>query len=341
MLTARQENILRLMVDEYVETATPVASESIASKRELGVSPATVRKELVELEDAGYVARPHTSAGTVPLDSAYRLYVESFVAVEASRIPTSAQRSVLDELSEVEREVDDWASVAAAVLSRLVGNMAITTFPRAIEPRVRHIELVYIQDLVAMLIVVLEQARLRRQLIRLKAPVPQTDLEAASTRLRSQVIGLTRQEIENTPMALSPLEEEAIDATAEILREEDEAASSEHRVHGLRNLLAQPEFGENVRVRSILESFEDGTLAEAILSEAPSGSVVKVTIGQENEGDILWPLSVVICRYGVPGRAMGAVGAVGPTRMAYSETIAGVDFVSSAMSNLVEGASFG
>ena len=84
MLTTRQETILKLMVDEYVTTATPVASESIARTPELAVSPATVRKEMVELEEAGYIGRPHTSAGTVPLDSAYRLYVESLVAIEMS-----------------------------------------------------------------------------------------------------------------------------------------------------------------------------------------------------------------------------------------------------------------
>ena len=341
MLTTRQETILKLMVDEYVTTATPVASESLARTAELAVSPATVRKEMVELEEAGYIARPHTSAGTVPLDSAYRLYVESLLAIEVSRIPPSAQRSVLDELADVERDVDDWASAAAAVLSRLVGNMAITTFPRAIEPRVRHVELVYLEDLVMMLIVVLEQARLRRQLIRLKEPVAQSHLEAASTKLRSHVLGLTRQEIESKPMTLSPLEEEVVDATTEILREEDHATFTDHRVHGLRNLLTQPEFAENERLRALLEGFEDGTLAEAVLNETPDGSVVRVIIGQEHEGDILWPLSVVICQYGVPGRALGAVGAVGPTRMEYSKTISGVNFVSSVMSDIVSGAGIG
>ena len=108
-------------------------------------------------------------------------------------------------------------------------------------------------------------------------------------------------------------------------------------MNGLRNLLSQPEFTENDKIRNLVEGVEDGSLVQSILKETPDGSVVRVIIGRENRGDTLRPLSIVICQYGIPDEAAGAVGAVGPTRMEYSKTIASVQFMSSVMSELVEG----
>jgi heat-inducible transcriptional repressor len=179
---------------------------------------------------------------------------------------------------------------------------------------------------------------LKRHIIRFKDPVAPQELEASTTRVKSQLVGLTRREIEKKAMDLSPLEEEVVAAAVLILREEEHAAYRDHYVDGLRNLLTQPEFAENDKVRALVEDVEDGSLIQAVLGETPDGSVVRVIIGRENRGDMLWPFSVVICQYGVPDEAVGTVGAIGPTRMEYTKTIAGVDFVSSVMSEMVEGA---
>ena len=336
MLTPRQETILNLIVDDHIRTAAPVASETIARLPDLAVSPATIRNEVGCLEDAGYITRPHPSAGSVPADKAYRLYVESLANVAAEDIPARVRRRVRKDLSEVERDVDEWANVAAGVLARIVGNLAIATFPKAKESRVRHLELVYLQNVLAMLIVVLEEARLARQLIRLKRPVEPSELEASTNKVKKELVGLTRREIESKVMDLSPLEGELVEAATMVLKEEDRAANRDHYVDGLRNILGQPEFAENEKVRALVERVEDGSLVNAVLAEAPEGDVVRVVIGQENRGDVLWPLSVVICQYGIPDEAVGAVGAVGPTRMEYSRTIPRVKFMASVMSELVE-----
>ncbi len=335
MLTKRQETILKIVVDDYTRTAMPIASDTIVRDHELGVSAATVRNDVASLEEAGYIARPHTSAGSVPLDKAYRVYVETFAEAE-DILPVSVRTSVSRTLSLVEHDVDEWANVAAAALTRLVGNLAIATFAIARESRIRHIELVHLQDLLVMLIVVMEQARLRKQIIRLPRPVKVNELEDALNRLKSQLMGLNLREIESKTMTLSPLEEELVDAAVLVLREEEKTLNRQHYVDGLRNLLSQPEFSENDRTRAIVGAIEDGSLVQSVLDEAPDGDVVRVIIGEENREDMLSPLSVVICRYGIPGEAMGAVGVVGPTRMEYSKTIGGVRFISSAMSNLAE-----
>ncbi len=336
MLTQRQETILNLIVDQYTQTAAPIGSETIARSCGLGVSSATIRKEVARLDEEGYITRSHPSSGSVPLDKAYRLYVESMAADAQSAVPPGTRRFVRRRLGDVERDLDEWTGAAATVLAQLVGNMAIATLPKARESRVRHLDLVRLQDFLAMLIVVMEQARLRRHLIRLEEAVGERQLEQAANRMRDQLHGLTRREIESKSVAANPLEEAVVDAAVVILREEERETYSEHYVDGLRNLLGQPEFEDNDRVRAIVEGLEDRSLVHAVLDETPDGDVARVTIGEENRGVLLWPLSIVICQYGIPHQAVGAVGAVGPTRMQYRETIANVQFMASVMSDLVE-----
>ena len=336
MLTERQELILKIIVADYTRTATPIASDTVARSQGLSVSSATVRNDVAVLKEQGYLANPHTSAGSVPLDKAYRFFVESIEPVTDSAIPQNARDRAHVRLQDILQNLDEWANVSAAVLAGLVGNMAIATFPKARETRVRYLDLVPMQDLLVMLIVVLEQARLHRQLIRLPQPMDAYELEESTARLRSYLMGHNQREIASQQLPLTPLEEELVEATVTVLQEEEKAAYHDHYVDGMRNLLSQPEFAENERARSIVEGVEDGSLAQTILSETPEGGVVRVIIGHEHPDDALSPLSVVVCQYGLPHRAVGALGVVGPTRMEYIRTIAGVRFLSSAMSELLE-----
>ena len=336
MPTTRENIILNLIVDDYIKGGTPIASESLVRNHGLSVSSATIRNDVAELEQGGYITRPYTSAGSVPLDKGYRVYVETLASTEVNRILPSLKETIRRQLIEVERDIDAWTSVAAAALARLVGNMAIATFPKAREARVRHVELVGMQDLLVLLIVVFEQVRLRRQLIRLENPVGRSDLEAVSNRVNEMVQGLSRQEIETKQMSLSPLEGELVDTTVLMLKDEDTASSHDHFLDGLANLLAQPEFAEMEKMRAVVEGVEDGSLAQAILDEAPETGTVRVVIGHENRGVALWPLSIVISQYGIPGEAAGTVAAVGPMRMEYSRAIAGVELMALSMSDMVE-----
>ena len=335
MLTVRQQKILNIVVGDYIKEATPIASESISRNYQIDVSSATVRSEVVTLEEQGYLKRPYSSAGSVPQDKAYRQYVES-VAMEFNEIPQTVRASLREHLTEVERSLDEWTSVCAALLARLVGNLAIATFPKAREARVKHIELIPVQRFLALLIIVLEQTRLRRQLIRLREPMERTELEALSNKLKYLVTGHTWREIEPAVKLLPSLEGELVEAAVVMLKEEDRPDTRDQHLAGLRNLLAQPEFAENDQMGVVVEGIEDGTLAQAVLDQMPEERAVRVVIGQENSGDLMWPLSVVIGRYGIPGHIVGAVGAIGPVRMEYNKTIAGVELMASMMSELVE-----
>ena len=334
VITSRKARILELIVGDYIKTATPVASEAIVRNHDLGVSSATVRNEVAELENEGYITRPHTSAGSVPAEKGYRLYVDAVIAMRVEPVPPVVAALIRERLMAVEREIDEWTTVAAEVLARLVGNMAIVTFPKPREARVRQVQLVRLQDVLVLLIVVFEQARLRRQLFRLQVPVAPAQLQESANKLSEIIEGRTWREIGPGETVLSPLEEELLATTVVIVREEDRTRYMDHYVDGLRNLLRQPEFAENEQVRAVVEGVEDGSLAQAILEETPDTGVVRVLIGQENRDDMLRPLSVVIGQYGEPGQASGAVGAIGPTRMEYVSTISSVQYMTQVMTEL-------
>ncbi len=336
MLTERQGTLLKLIVEEYVATAFPVASDALINRHSVDVSSATVRKEMAELEEQGYLDRPHTSSGCVPLDVAYRFYVESLGHPDRTGALERQRAAIAERLIEGEKDVETWTSRSSAILADLVSSLAITTYPKATDTRIRHVELVRMQSLLVMLIVVLGQATLRRHLVRLNQPILQDDLENSARRVKGCLVGLTRDEIRVRPNELTSFEEHLVDAAALILEEEERSSYVGHYVDGLRNLLNQPEFARNDHLRPVVAGIEDGSLIEAILENMPVGGVVRVVIGSENRSDMLRSLSLVISQYGAPGRAVGALGALGPMRMEYSRTISGVQLMSMVMSEMVE-----
>ena len=335
-LSDRKRRIVDVIVGDYIKEVAPIASDVIARDSRLDVSAATIRNEVAELEEDGYLTRPHPSAGSVPLPKSYRLYVATVESSESHRFPDAVRSFVWQQLWAAEWGLDEWSRASAALLADLVGNMAIATFPKERESRVRHIELVPLQDVLALLVIVLGQARLRRQLVRLAEPMDRSVLESSARRLQELVAGHSWREIDGLDLDLSRLEEEVLATTVGMLKEEDRRHHLGHSVDGLRNLLDQPEFHDKDSVRPVLEALEDGSLAAAVLDEAPDHGAVNVVIDGENRGDMMVPLSVVIGQYGIPGEAAGTIGAVGPVRMEYSRAIASVQLMVDMMSQMVE-----
>ena len=336
-LSVRERTILNLIVSDYIREAIPVASEALARRHDLGVSSATIRNDVMDLEQNGFLTRPHPSAGAIPLDKAYRLHVETIsVDGPSSRLSPDVRSSARERLNAAERDIDEWRNEAAAVLAGLVGNMAIATFPSSDETRIRHIELVSLKDVLGLLIIVLEQAKVRQQLVRFETPVAPAEMQTISNKLNALLRGMSSREIETKPLELSTAEEDVVGTTVDILREEEASRYNDHFLAGLRNLLSQPEFEDKDSLEVVIRSVEDGSLGRAVLAQAPEGSVVRVIIGRENAGDMLRPLSIVLRRYGIPGEMNGVIGAIGPVRMEYGRTISGVEFMSALMTDLVK-----
>ena len=333
MLTIRASTILNLLVDEYVQTATPVASDGIARSPALKVSPATVRNAMSQLTEEGYISRPHVSAGGVPSDLGYRHYVESLD--QPPELPGQLRRRVDRWLEEAEQDAAVWARRCAGALSQMTANLAIVTEPRSMSPRLKRLQLVFLQESLALLVIVLEEARLLKRLLPLGDPVNQNQLDRAAERLNSSVAGLNQRQIKALRLGLDSLEETVLQNSLELLQESEQADLPEHHVEGLSRLLNQPEFAAAERARLLVQMVEDRAMLERIVADSKE-TAPKVTIGAENPDDSLRPFGVIVCRYGRPGGVGGVICVVGPTRMSYHLAIAGTNHVTAFMNRMVQ-----
>ena len=334
MLTSRKQSILQAIVDEYVQTPTPVSSQSVAQRLPVAVSPATVRNDIAELEEGGYVVRPHPSAGGIPSDKGYRAYVEFLQ--EIPEPSPQVKRSIRLKLHHAHMDMETWSQTASQLLAGLVHTMAICTLPRAPEARWKHLELIQVQEFLALLVMVLRESRVKQQLVPLREPVTQEQLTYISNKLNAVFSSLSCSEIQNRSVDLSPVEKEVTGVALELLKEQQEEKVPEYYIDGLRLLFRQPELAPGSRAREVTEVLEDRQTMRSLLGEAPEGGSVRIAIGKENRSENLHSFSIIFCQYGLPAEATGVVGIVGPTRMEYANAISSVRYLSSVMSEMLE-----
>jgi heat-inducible transcriptional repressor len=332
MVSERKERILRIIVEEYVSNGVPVGSGTIA-RSGLGVSPATVRNEMYELEEQGYLTQPHTSAGRIPSDKGYRHYVEALMS--AIQLSSAQQRLICHQFHQVEREAEEWTRLAAAILSRMLNVVAIVTVPKPSESRLQHLELVSLQELLVLLVLVLREAKIKHQILAIEEAVTEEALAASARRLNIAYAGLAPSQFPVRGMGLTPFEEQVTRATTQIMQSENEEEYEEPHIDGLRHILGQPEFASNKRLAAIVELLEQRNLVKSLLPQVLTGEGLRVVIGGENRQEAMHDFSVVVTRYGIPGEVGGAIGVVGPTRMQYGRAIPAVSFLSEVMSDLV------
>jgi heat-inducible transcriptional repressor len=340
MLSERQATLLKLIVGEYVASAAPVGSATIVKKYHLPVSSATVRNEMAELEEGGYVTHPHTSAGRIPSSLGYRFYVESLPAPLPLAEPV--KQALRRPFAEVALAVDEWVRLAATALAQVVQNAVVVTTPRAIDVRLHHLELVELHATLALLILVLREARVKQQLLALDRPTDQEELHAVSARLNQLLAGAGPREVARVgrEAGLSPLEQQVLASTQRGL----EAAAVEVgqvALAGLAEILSQPEFQEIRRAQQVVEILNEPEALAQRLASVLRDHAFQVIIGEENPEQALRDYSVVLAQYGVPGEMAGLVGVLGPTRMAYERTIPSVQYLASLMTDLVRGVSGG
>lgn len=333
MLSERARTVLNILVDQYVTTATPVASEEIARLSTTRVSPATVRSTMSQLSDEGYISRPHVSAGGVPSDLGYRSYVESLG--ELPDLPVALRQQINRHLGQAEPDVEVWCQQCASLLSRITTNLVIVTAPRATSARLKQVQLVYLQEFLALLIIVLQETRLLRRLLPIEETVDQDLLNQVSNKLNDSLGGLTCAELESSEAVLTPFEERVKHDSIAMMREADTVGALEHYVDGLRRMLSQPEFSQGGRAKELVEMLEERVLLQRVIPGVPAANEVTIHIGAENRDQALRPFGVILCGYGVPNQLGGVICVIGPTRMSYAKSISGVRYLSSFMSQLV------
>jgi len=333
MLTERRARLLSLIIGEYIDSALPVGSETIVRRFDLPFSSATIRNEMARLEEDGYISHPHTSAGRVPSDKGYRYYVEALM--EERDLPWEAKQTIRHQFHQAGREQDEWIQLAASVLAHAVENAAVVTLPRTVESRLKRLELVGVQETSALLVLVLQQARVKQQVLIFPEPIDQDQLTAIANHLNQAFAGHSAGEIGRSSVQLTQLEWHVANAVREIMDSSDRGGYDEAYLEGVRNVLRKPEFDTSEKMLNLLDVLERRNIARVIPFDVAVSDGVTVMIGAENEHDALHDYSVVFSPYGLPGGVGGAMAVVGPTRMHYPETISTVRFMAGLMSEML------
>ena len=339
-LDLRAQAILRAVIEEYVTSATPVGSQALVDRYRLGVSSATVRNILAELELAGLLGHPHTSAGRIPTDAGYRWYVESII--DATPLPQVEQLMIRHQFGQVEYASEHWFRLAASTIASLTHAAGLATPAKPAAARVRRVDLVSINDHMASLVVVLREGSIKQSLVTLATVEDQDALSVVAAVLNDLLHDATADEAEavisglNAGTPHTDLVTRVGERLVRLLTDYDRAAVEEVFSDGLLNVMGAPEFAHSEKLRRVFTALENRAyLGELVGSVAASG-VVKVFNGHENEPPDMREVALVLAPYGRRDRAVGVVGVLGPTRLAYSEAIRTVRFVSGLMNELVD-----
>jgi heat-inducible transcriptional repressor len=339
-LDPRSAAILRAIIEEYVSTAQPVGSQSLVDKHRLGVSPATVRNVMAELERAGLLHSPHTSAGRVPTDAGYRLYVESIADIVV--LAPVDQLMIRHQFGQVEFASEQWFRLAAATLAGVTHVAGLATPAKPEASRIRRIDLVASGERLASLVLVLAEGPVKQLLLPLDMIADQAVLDEASHHLNARFSGLTARQLE--PL-LDDLPRESEDGRlvaaaarriALAMREFDAATVEDVFSEGLLYVMEAPEFSQTDKLRRVFQLLQDRAYLGDLVHDVTDFGDVRMFIGAENGPAELHEVALVLAPYGRRGRASGVVGVLGPTRMAYPQAIGTVRYVSSLMNELVD-----
>lgn len=339
MSDERRLAVLRAIVEDYVETREPVGSRSLVERHALGVSPATVRNDMAFLEDAGLIAQPHTSAGRVPTDKGYRVFVDRLSEVKPLSTPEKrAIQTFLDEAV----DLDDVVDRSVRLLAQLTQQVAVVQYPSLQRSALRHLELVPIGDTRMLVVIITDTGRVEQRVLEVATPVDETVVHELRARLNAAVAGrrlvdLARP-LEETVEAFAPADRPLVRQVVTVVEDTLAESTEERIVMAGASHLARSDTDFTRTIRPVLEALEEQVVLLRLLTEMAedSGGVV-VRIGHENKHAGLTETSVVATGYGGDGETLARIGSLGPTRMDYPQTIAAVRAVARYLSRILAG----
>ncbi len=343
MLSDRERTVLEAVVRTYVETAEPAGSRSVVRRFNLGVSPATVRNTMSDLEEKGYLFHPHPSAGRVPTDLAYRFFVDRLI--QPAPVSTGERRRLVDELDQVSGSaVERLVHRAVWALSFLTRELGVGAGPRLSEAMLEKLELLRVSDHKVLLVATIKNGLIRTVYVDVPVEVPHDTLVTLTVVLNERLAGLSLRDIRETiaarlrdscsgDPAASKLVNIFMQSGSEIFRFPDVEGSEIHL--GQTSVLAsQPEFHSEERLKNLIELTEQKEVLGAVLGDRERRGGLKVTIGAEHGAAELADFTLVTAEYSAGGMK-GIVGVIGPTRMPYEKVIAIVDYTSSLLSRIL------
>lgn len=332
-LTRRQEEILALIVRAHTQSPEPVSSKFLVENYGLSLSTATIRNEMSALEQLGYVAAPHTSAGRVPTENGYRYFVRRLLANDG--LSEGEQSRIADKMQTAPLATEQWMRTIATMLARTSHSAALVTPPISEVTRFKHIELIAIQGRLALMVLVLQDGAVHQQMLTLADPLPQVKLGEAAEHINGVCIEGSANEVRVRSVQLALLEREIAELIADLMDNADNHPLRLIYRDGLSEIVR--DFGGGEGAEQAVRVFEERALLSMILHEvlSPTPDSVRVLIAGEGRWEELSHLTMILSRYGVPGQMTGAIGVLGSTRMNYGRAIHAVGYVSSLMTSML------
>ena len=336
MLDERKLAVLRAVVEDFVNTNEPVGSKALADRHRLGVSPATIRNDMVALEEDGYIAQPHTSAGRVPTDKGYRLFVDRLSSVKPL---SSAERRAIESFLTGAVDLDEIVARTVRLLAQLTRQVAIVQYPSLTRSSVQHVELVPLGGQRIMMVVITNTGRVEQRVIDGLGEVHEAavnDLRAMLNRaIAGRHLGDVPDAVEDLPPQVPPEHRQMAVSVLSVLLESLVERHEEKIVLAGTANLAAVDFAASLR--DVLEALEENMVLIRLLGEAKDPSMLTVRIGAENFHEGLRSTSIVSADYGVGNQSLAKIGVVGPTRMDYPGSIAAVHAVARYVGEILAG----
>lgn len=336
MLEERRLAVLKAIVQDYVATHEPVGSKGLVDRHQLGVSPATIRNDMAALEEEGYITAPHTSAGRVPTDRGYRLFVDQLSQIK----PLSpAERKGIDRFLGEAADLDDVMNRTVRLLAQLTKQVAVVQYPSLSRSHVRRIELIPVTEHKLMIILIVDSGRVEQRVVDCAVPLQDTILAELRARLS---LAVAEQPFSSIPSRLENFEDSFAQedqplvraVIASILETVTEKLDERIVLGGTSNLAHYNEVFA-MSIQPVLEALEEQVVLLKLLGEVNSTQAVSVRIGHENEFVGLNSTSVVTSQYGRENSPVASLGVVGPTHMDYPGTMSAVQAVAQYVSRIL------
>lgn len=337
-LEERKLEVLRAVVEDFIATNEPVGSKALAERHSLGVSPATIRNDMAVLEEEGYISQPHTSAGRVPTDKGYRLFVDRLASLKPL---SAAERRAIASFLDGAVDLDDVLHRTVRLLAQLTRQVAVVQYPSLSRSVVRHLEVVHLAPTRLMLVLITDTGRVEQRVVEMPAQIsPDTVAELRTTlnsRLRDRRLADAPEIVTDLPTSVHAQLRPVVSTLTGVLLETLVERPEERVVFGGTANLTRSALDFPGTIRPVLEALEEQVVLLRLLGEVQSPSRVMVRIGEENAYEGLRSTSTISVGYGPGDQALGGLGVVGPTRMDYASTMSAVAAVARYIGQILTG----
>lgn len=323
MLDDRKLKVLYAIINSYILSGEPISSRTISKIYDLSVSSATIRNEMSDLEDLGFLNKPHTSAGRVPSDKAYRLYVDSILKLDNSNMDNNLKNKIKKTLIDESKELDKLLQNSAKILSKITSYTALAISPQLSKSKIKHIQLIPMENNQILLVLVNNSDIVKNTIFKPESTISSSQLNIISNYLTQKLKGVSFSEIPNEiDFKEMYTYKEILDKILPTLNDSfDIMDSIDLYSEGITQLLNFPEYKDVDKAKSIISFIENKDLVLDVLLEDEIMEGIKIIIGNENIYEPIKDSSIITASYSVNGKNIGKIGVIGPTRMDYLRLI--------------------